>query len=82
MTDDIVAKLRNENGPNCTCFARSYYECGCEEAVWSEMFINDAADEIERLRKILRHVASNNPTWADSDMECRTCNDIIREFGR
>jgi hypothetical protein len=46
------------------------------------MFITEAADEIERLTKILRHVAKNNPAWADPDIECRTCNDIIKEFGR
>jgi methyl-accepting chemotaxis protein len=39
-------------------------------------------DEVERLTRILRHVASNNPSWADPDMECRTCNEIIKEFGR
>ena len=81
-TDDIVTRLRNSDGQGCTCNAYSYYECGCSEAVWAEMFITEAADEIERLRKILRHVAKNNPAWADPDMECRTCNDIIKEFGR
>jgi hypothetical protein len=80
-TDDIVTRLRNSDGQGCTCEAYSYYECGCEQAVWAEMFINEAADEIERLRKILRHVAKNNPVWSDPDMECRTCNDIIKEFG-
>lgn len=67
MTDDIVTQLR---------------EIRWE---WDKTWVDkmkDAADEIERLRRILRHVASNNPAWADPDMECRTCNDIIKEFGR
>ena len=43
---------------------------------------SELRNDIERLHKILRHVASNNPGWADPDMECRTCNDIVEEFGR
>ena len=49
--DDIVTRLRDGDGHGCTCGAYSYYECGCTEGVWAEMFINEAADEIERLRK-------------------------------
>lgn len=68
MTDDIVSRLRW-----FTC-----EELNCE----SDVICREAADEIERLRGILRHVASNNPAWADPDMECRTCSDIVKEFGR
>ena len=51
MTDDIVTRLRESHGEGCTCGAWNYSECGCLEAVWAEMFITEAADEIERLRK-------------------------------
>jgi len=54
VTDDIVTRLRQSNGQGCTCEAYSYYECGCTEAVWAEMYITDAADEIENLRAQLR----------------------------
>jgi hypothetical protein len=54
VTDDIVTRLRESSGQGCTCEAYSYYECGCTEAIWAEMFINDAADEIENLRSQLR----------------------------
>jgi len=47
-----------------------------------ELKLDAANDEIERLKRILRHVASNNPSWAEPDMECRTCSDIVKEFGR
>ena len=50
MTDDIVTRLRESHGQGCTCGAWNYSECGCSEAVWAEMFITEAADEIERLR--------------------------------
>ena len=49
--DDIVTRLRDSDGQGCICEAYSYYECGCTEAVWAEMFIDEAANEIERLRK-------------------------------
>jgi len=52
VTDDIVTRLRESDGQGCTCGAYSYYECGCSEAVWAEMFIEEAADEIERLREL------------------------------
>lgn len=55
MNNDIVTRLRNSDGQGCTCNAYSYYECGCSEAVWAEMFITEAADEIERLRKERDH---------------------------
>jgi hypothetical protein len=51
VTDDIVTRLRESDGEGCTCGAWNYSECGCLEAVWAEMFITEAADEIERLRK-------------------------------
>ena len=54
MTDDIVTRLRNSDGQGCTCSAYSYYECGCTEGVWAEMFIEEAADEIERLRELVK----------------------------
>jgi hypothetical protein len=74
MTDDIVTRLR-ENCDTTDCVnVRSIDLVKCDNC--------EAADEIERLRKILRHVAKNNPAWADPDTECRTCNDIIKEFGR
>lgn len=69
MTDDIVTRLREVHRPTVM---QAYPSALCVEA----------ADEIERLRKILRHVASNNPMWADPEMECRTCNDLIMEFGK
>ena len=71
MTDDIVTQLRN--------IANLRGDLGGHVIPLACL---NAADEIERLRGILRHVASNNPAWADPDMECRTCNDIIKEFGR
>ena len=62
MTDDIVTRL---------------HDLQYDGTVEIREVIIEAADEIERLRKILRHVAKNNPAWADPDMECRTCNAII-----
>lgn len=53
MTDDIVIRLREHHGQGCTCEAWSYMDCGCQEAVWSEMYILEAAGEIERLRSII-----------------------------
>jgi hypothetical protein len=50
VTDDIVTRLRESHGQGCTCGAWNYSECGCSEAVWAEMFITEAADEIEYLR--------------------------------
>ena len=52
--DDIMTRLRESNGQGCTCGAWNYSECGCSEATWAEMYITDAADEIERLRKELK----------------------------
>jgi hypothetical protein len=58
VTDDIVTRLRDSDGQGCTCQAYSYYECGCTEAVWAEMFIDEAANEIERLRELVRFKSS------------------------
>ncbi len=63
MTDDIVTRLRKSHGEGCTCGAWNYSECGCLEAVWAEMFITEAADEIERLRNIIIGIALNKQVW-------------------
>lgn len=63
MSDDIVTRLRESDGQGCTCGAYSYYECGCSEGVWAEMFINEAADEIERLRKVIEETARERDMW-------------------
>ena len=55
-TDDIVTRLRESHGQGCTCGAWNYSECGCSEAVWAEMFITEAADEIERLQQATTRV--------------------------
>lgn len=52
MADDIVDLLK-QGSSGCNCGAWSYSECGCNEAQWSEMYIDAAADEIERLRKLV-----------------------------
>lgn len=72
MNDDIVTRLRNSDGQGCTCGAYSYYECGCTEAVWAEMFINDAADEIERLRNIIKAYVQAEREYSN-DMEDLDC---------
>ena len=54
MTDDIVTRLRESHGQGCTCGAWNYSECGCPEATWREMFITEAANEIERLRNAVK----------------------------
>jgi hypothetical protein len=69
MTDDIVTRLRESHGQGCTCGAWNYSECGCSEAVWAEMFINDAADEIERLRNIIIGIALNKQVWKGFNFE-------------
>jgi hypothetical protein len=51
MTDDIVTRLRNSYGQGCTCFAHHSFECICVGAQWVERYVDEAADEIERLRE-------------------------------
>lgn len=63
MTDDIVTRLRESHGQGCTCGAWNYSECGCPEATWAEMFITEAADEIEHLRKQLDEVSRERDRW-------------------
>ena len=46
---DLIKALRGELN-NCECHAYSRSECGCD-AVWPEEVVNQAADEIEQLRK-------------------------------
>lgn len=68
MTNDIVTQLRESNGQGCTCGAWNYSECGCSEATWAEMYITDAADEIERLRRVAYSMAQTleiNGKWLD-----------------
>lgn len=36
--------------PDCDCYAMAYFECGCD-AIWPEMFIDDAAKELRRLHE-------------------------------
>ena len=48
--DDIVTRLRNSYGQGCTCFAHHSFECSCVGAQWVERYVDEAADEIERLR--------------------------------
>ena len=50
VTDDIVTRLRNSYGQGCTCFAHHSFECSCVGAQWVEHYVEEAADEIERLR--------------------------------
>ena len=76
MTDDIVTRLRESNGEGCTCGAWNYSECGCSEAVWAEMFITEAADEIERLRADRKELLQIARLFADEGM-CR----MYDEFG-
>ena len=53
MSDDIVTRLRNSYGQGCTCFAHHSFECSCVGAQWVERYVDEAADEIEILRKAL-----------------------------
>lgn len=55
MPDDIVDLLRM-GSTGCNCGAWSYSECGCHEAQWSEMYIDAAADEIEKLRSLVKEL--------------------------
>lgn len=64
MTDDIVTRLREGHGQGCKCYADYWYECACD-AVWAEQYINEAADEIERLRaenQMLNEALANKGT--------------------
>ncbi len=54
MSDDIVTRLRNSYGQGCTCFAHHSFECSCVGAQWVERYVDEAADEIERLRTALQ----------------------------
>lgn len=62
MSDDIVDRLRNSHGQGCTCSAWSYSECGCIDAHWAEMYIEEAAKEITRLR----HELTLTKKWRDN----------------
>lgn len=55
MNNDIVDLLR-QGSSGCTCSAWNYHECGCVEAHWSEMYIDAAADEIEKLRSLIKEI--------------------------
>lgn len=55
MADDIVDRLR-QHGEGCTCEAWSTYDCGCG-AEWGENYVREAADEIERLRRLAAQLA-------------------------
>ena len=46
---DIVERLRGQH-LNCMCSARCMGECGCDTE-WPEAACDEAADEIESLRK-------------------------------
>jgi len=70
VSDDIVTRLRESHGEGCTCGAWNYSECGCIEAVWAEMYITDAADEIERLRADMKELLEITKLFADEG-ECR-----------
>ena len=50
MSDDLIARLRGDCGPPCTCFAYYPGECACD-ADWPTYHVAEAADEIERLRR-------------------------------
>ena len=42
------------NGMDCTCAARSEYECGCD-ADWTTQEVHDLREEVKQLRE---HIAS------------------------
>ena len=65
MTDDIVARLRQE--------------CGCQWIPWNEVPCKPcrAADEIERLRALCNDLY-HDATCAQSF--CRLCGEGIREW--
>ncbi len=77
-----MTRLRNSDGQGCTCNAYSYYECGCSEAVWAEMFITEAADEIERLRaelKLRTAERDHHLKWSRTyELELRDLRDQIK----
>lgn len=70
MSDDIVTRLRQSNGHGCECGAWYYAVCECDKAHWSGMLDEEAANEIERLRKEnqrLRQFADDLETAAEID---------------
>jgi hypothetical protein len=44
-----LADALSSNGEGCECHASSYYECGCDDAIWPEMYVLQAAAELRRL---------------------------------
>ena len=44
-----LADALSSNGEGCECHASSYYECGCDGAIWPEMYVLEAAAELRRL---------------------------------
>ena len=52
MSDDLIARLRGDYGPPCTCFAYHPGECACD-ADWPTYHVAEAANEIERLQHLV-----------------------------
>lgn len=75
MPDDIVDLLRM-GSTGCNCGAWSYSECGCHEAQWSEMYIDAAADEIERWQDIARRLYLFIQDPCTHDHWCDVCSSI------
>jgi hypothetical protein len=46
-----LADALSSNGEGCECHASSYYECGCDDAIWPEMYVLQAAAELRRLHE-------------------------------
>ena len=83
---DIVERLRGV--PKCDRFAFCAFECCCD-AEWPEMYIKDAALEIERLRKELAisesfhrvAVAERNAAWQECEQLRATLKGILTLAG-
>jgi hypothetical protein len=52
--DNDLEILLNSRGQGCTCEAWYAGECGCPDAVWPENYIQQAIEEIKRLRLALK----------------------------
>jgi hypothetical protein len=54
-----LADALSSNGEGCECHASSYYECGCDGAIWPEMYVLEAATELRRLHSMTERRLTN-----------------------
>jgi hypothetical protein len=76
---DLVFVLRNGHGQDCRCAAHCACECACQDALWAQHFVGAAADEIDRLRALIRDYVTMEVAYQDELADARSGDGPLRE---